>query len=107
MALKKSQLYSSLWASCDELRGKTNIGEGIKTIIARLAEAHLTEYVDEHTGDEGLLSDVVNDKGALVKGDLKSRRKTISDDPEFEDEREALSRAQTLAETVQPLPAER
>lgn len=155
MALKKSQLYSSLWASCDELRGgmdasqykdyiltllfmkyvtdkaaadptflidvpeggsfndmvtlrgKTNIGEGINTIIARLAEAHLTEYVDEHTGDEGLLSDVVNDKGALVKEDLKSRRKTISDDPEFEDEREALSRVQTLAETVQPLPAER
>nr|MDA3950488.1 type I restriction-modification system subunit M N-terminal domain-containing protein [Spirochaeta sp.] len=88
MALKKSQLYSSLWASCDELRGgmdasqykdyiltllfmkyvsdkaaadptflidvpeggsfadmvklrgKTNIGEGINTIIARLAEAN-------------------------------------------------------------------
>jgi type I restriction enzyme M protein len=68
------------------------------TAAADTAEAHLTEYVEEHAGDEGLLSDVVNDKGKIVKADLKARLKAISDDPEFEDEREALSRAQALAD---------
>jgi type I restriction enzyme M protein len=101
MALKKSQLYSSLWASCDELRGgmdasqykdyiltllfmkyvtdkaaadptflidvpegggfndmvrlrgKTNIGEGINTIIARLAEANdLKGVIDQADFDD-------------------------------------------------------
>jgi type I restriction enzyme M protein len=27
MALKKSQLYSSLWSSCDELRGGTDASQ--------------------------------------------------------------------------------
>jgi len=27
MAIKKSDLYSSLWASCDELRGGTSVGD--------------------------------------------------------------------------------
>ena len=34
MAVKKSALYSSLWASCDSLRG------GMDKIIAKLAEAN-------------------------------------------------------------------
>ncbi len=67
------------------------------TAAADTAEAHLTEYVEEHSGDEGLLADVVNDKGKIVKGDLNARLKAVSDDPDFEDEREALRRAQTLA----------
>ena len=35
MALKKSELYSSLWASCDELRG----GMEIAALEAKLAKA--------------------------------------------------------------------
>jgi len=86
-SLIESRFFASQTAHLNEL-----------TAARDAAEAQLTEYVEEHTGDDGLLSDVVNDKGTLVKGDLKSRLKAISDDPEFEDEREALSRAQTLAD---------
>ena len=48
MAIKKSELYSSLWSSCDELRGgmdalkgKTDIGDQInKKILGPLAKAN-------------------------------------------------------------------
>jgi type I restriction enzyme M protein len=48
MAIKKSDLYSSLWASCDELRGdmvaltgKSDIGDKINTqIIQPLVDAN-------------------------------------------------------------------
>jgi len=34
MALKKSELYSSLWASCDELRGGMDASPGAKRIAS-------------------------------------------------------------------------
>ena len=40
MALKKSQIYASLWQSCDELRGGIEIGDKINKIIAKFAEAN-------------------------------------------------------------------
>ena len=41
MPIKKSDLYSSLWASCDELRGRSDIGARINTqIIAPLVDAN-------------------------------------------------------------------
>jgi len=38
MAIKKSDLYSSLWASCDELRG----GMDVSTVVAWLASVGVT-----------------------------------------------------------------
>ncbi|MEO0455354.1 MAG: hypothetical protein AAF152_02060 [Cyanobacteria bacterium P01_A01_bin.114] len=43
MALKKSELYSSLWSSCDELRGsmdasKYNVAALEETVAAHLAK---------------------------------------------------------------------
>lgn len=59
---------------------------------ARLDEATrmLEEFVEENTGEEGLLEDVTNDKGKATKTGVSARLKEIGDDPEFADEREAL-----------------
>jgi len=35
MAIKKSELYSSLWKSCDELRGGMNAREDVAERIGR------------------------------------------------------------------------
>ena len=120
MAVKKSELYSSLWASCDELRGgmdasqykdyilvflfvkyvsdryagvkdavvevpaggsfadmkaldgKSNIGEGINTIIAKLAEANelkgIIDVADFDDSDKlGKGKDKVDKLSKLVK----------------------------------------
>ena len=38
MAVKKSELYSSLWASCDELQGGMDVE--ILTLDTKLTKAH-------------------------------------------------------------------
>jgi hypothetical protein len=40
MAIKKSDLYSSLWASCDELRGLVVDDKWLATLAAKV-DAHL------------------------------------------------------------------
>ena len=59
---------------------------------ARLDEAMrmLEEFVEENTGEEGLLEDATNDKGKASKTGVNARLNEIGDDPEFADEREAL-----------------
>ena len=48
MALKKSELYSSLWKSCDELRGGMDASQYKDYILALL----LVKYVsDKYVGD--------------------------------------------------------
>ncbi|MBR9855372.1 MAG: type I restriction-modification system subunit M [Algicola sp.] len=53
-------------------------------------EAQLTEMMEEHGGDEGLLLEVINDKGNITKADLKKRIKEIKDIPDFDDEYQVL-----------------
>jgi type I restriction enzyme M protein len=60
------------------------------------AARELEEYVEEHSGDEGLLNDVTNDRGKVIKGAVKERLKQIGHDPEFDDERDALERCLKL-----------
>jgi len=59
---------------------------------AKLDEAArmLEEFVEENTGEDGLLEDAVNDKGKATQAGIKARLKEIGDDPEFADERKAL-----------------
>ena len=38
MAIKKSDLYSSLWASCDELRGGMDASQYSERFLALIAE---------------------------------------------------------------------
>jgi len=58
----------------------------------------LDEFVEEHTGEEGLLEDATNDKGKVTKGAVKDRLKAIKDEPESGDERGALTRCMELIE---------
>lgn len=50
----------------------------------------LEEFIEEHTGEGGMLEDVVNEKGNVTKAAVKQRLKEIGDDPEFADELQAL-----------------
>ncbi len=60
----------------------------------------LEEFVEEHTGEDGLLEDVVNDKGKVTKAGVTGQLKVIQDDgePEGDEERDALTRCLALIE---------
>ena len=42
------------------------------------AEQKLEAYIEEHTGDEGLLTDAVNDSGNVTKTTVNARRKALT-----------------------------
>ena len=54
------------------------------------AESELAEFVEEHTGDDGLLADALNDSGNITASSVKARLKAIQGEPDSKDEREAL-----------------
>ena len=58
----------------------------------------LEEFVEEHTGEEGLLEDAVNDKGKATKSSVTERLKAIRDETESDEERDALKQCRTLIE---------
>ena len=62
------------------------------------AARELEEFVEEHTGEEGLLEDAVNDKGKVTKGGVTERLKAIRYEPESDDERDVLKQCRTLIE---------
>lgn len=62
------------------------------------AARELEEYVEEHTGEEGLLEDATNDNGKVTRAAVKTRSKEIGRDPEFAEEREALTQVTALIE---------
>lgn len=41
---------------------------------------------EEHSGEEGLLEEVINDKGNISKGEVQKRIKEIADDSDYTDE---------------------
>ena len=66
--------------------------DNIKTINVYLEtlSAEMTELIEEHSGDEGVLTEILNDKGNITKGDLTKRLKEIKGDAEYADEYEVL-----------------
>ncbi len=62
------------------------------------AARELEEYIEENTGEEGLLEAATNDKGNVTKTSVNERLKTISDQPEDEDELVALTYCLELME---------
>ncbi|ASJ70670.1 hypothetical protein [Granulosicoccus antarcticus] len=57
MVIKKTELYSSLWASCDDivaLKGDREIGDKVNKIISALAEENDLEGIIDlaHFNDE-------------------------------------------------------
>ena len=70
MALKKSQLYSSLWQSCDELRGGMDASQYKDYVLTLLFMKYVS---DKHSGDPNALIEVPPGGGfadiAELKGD--------------------------------------
>ena len=72
----------------------------IEALQAKQETAHreLEEFIEEHTGEEGLLADVVNDKGKVTKSGVTQRLTAIRFEPESAEEQEALKQCRTLIE---------
>ena len=70
MALKKSQLYSSLWQSCDELRGGMDASQYKDYVLTLLFMKYVS---DKHAGNPDALIEVPADGGfadmVKLKGD--------------------------------------
>jgi type I restriction enzyme M protein len=58
----------------------------------------LEELKEEHGGEEGLLGEVLDDKGVISKAAVVARRREIDRDPSAGDEREVLNTYLTLVE---------
>ena len=86
-ALIVARYFADEQATIDELRARQEA-----------AAQELEEFVEEHTVEEGLLGDATNDKGKFTKRGVKDGLKTIEDEPESDEEREALTRCLELIE---------
>lgn len=49
------------------------------------------EYEEEHSGEEGILEEIKNDKGNITKGNLKSKIKETKDNEDYKEEYEILN----------------
>ena len=56
------------------------------------ATSELAEFVEENTGEDGLLQDATNDKGKVTKTGVTKRLNIIRDEPDSDEERDALTR---------------
>ena len=86
-ALIVARYFAEEQAAIDELQAKQEV-----------AARELEEFVEEHSGEEGLLEDASNDKGKVTKGGVMGRLKAIQDEAESDEEREALTRCLKLIE---------
>lgn len=60
------------------------------------AARELEEFVEEHTGEDGLLQDATNDKGKVTKTGVTTRLKIIRDEPDSDEEQDALTHCLSL-----------
>ena len=67
------------------------------------AVSELEEYIEEHTGEDGLLADAVNDKGNITASSVKARLKALTPDlithhetQDNDDEQDALEHCLSL-----------
>ena len=68
MAIKKSKLYNSLWASCDELRGGMDASQYKDYVLFML----FIKYISDKYGDSDDLKPPVSiPKGARASSSLK------------------------------------
>jgi type I restriction enzyme M protein len=99
MALKKSELYSSLWASCDELRGGMDASQYKDYVLVLLFVKYVSDrYADESYAPiaipkEASFADMVALKGKSDIGDQINKKilgplaqaNKLSDMPDFND----------------------
>ncbi len=65
---------------------------------AAVLSQKLEELKEEHSGEEGLLADVLDDKGGIAKAAVTARLKVIKSDTEAADERKLLTEYLELTE---------
>lgn len=72
----------------------------IEELAARqeTAARELEEFIEEQSGEEGLLEDATNDNGKVTRNAVKARSKEIGRNPEFAEEREVLTQVMALIE---------
>ena len=70
------------------------------------AVSDLEEYIEEHTGEDGLLAEATNDKGSVTKSSVNERLKALTPDlmipretHDNDEERDALEHCLSLLET--------
>ena len=99
MALKKSELYSSLWASCDELRGGMDASQYKDYVLVLLFVKYVSDrYADQHYAPISIpqgasFADMVALKGKSDIGDQINKKilgplaqaNKLSDMPDFND----------------------
>ena len=54
------------------------------------AESELAEYIEAHTGEDGLLADATNDKGNITASSVKARLTASQGESDSKEEREVL-----------------
>ncbi len=86
-ALIVSRYFAAEQAALDELQARQET-----------AARNLEEFVEEQSGEEGLLEDATNESGNVTRATVKARAKEIGRNPEFAEEREALTRVMALIE---------
>ena len=75
MAIKKSDLYSSLWASCDELRGGMDASQYKDYVLFMLFIKYIS---DKYGNSDDFVPPVTIPFGASFKDMLPSRAKPTS-----------------------------
>jgi len=58
----------------------------------------LEELLEEHSGDEGILAEAMNDKGKVTKAALTARYMEIADDPEYAEDVKVIKQVDKLME---------
>ena len=79
--------------------------ENLQTALETATQT-LEEYIEEHTGEDGLLADATNDSGNITKASVKARLDAIQPDlmtlreaQDNDDEQDALERCLSLIDT--------
>ena len=99
MALKKSELYSSLWSSCDELRGGMDASQYKDYVLVLLFVKYISDkyagqpYAPIQVPEGASFADMVALKGNPEVGDLINKNilrklaeaNSLSDMPDFND----------------------
>src|SRR5699024_6891942 len=60
------------------------------------ATRELEEFIEEHDGEEDLLSEVKNDKGKVTKTEIPKRLKALKGETDFDEEIAALTQCRKL-----------
>src|SRR5215475_1703653 len=94
MALKKSELYSSLWASCDELRGGMDASQYKDYVLVLL----FIKYVSDRYADEPY-APISTPKGASFANMVALKGKTDIGDQIDKKILSPLARANQLSDT--------